>query len=185
MTILRRFTIFLCLTAMASAATPRPLADVKIPTPDGKAINLRQYRGKVMIVTLFETTCADCIKTLDVLNAIQKEFGPRGLQVLAAAVNGNAAYLVEPFVQRYRPAYPIGFLDEESTMKLGDFTRDTHPFVPIVMFVDRAGTVQAQYFGNDPALKQQEKTFRTNAENLLKFFPKPAAKKAAAVSKQQ
>lgn len=184
MAILRRFAIFLCLTAMASAATPRPLANVTISTADQKGINLRHYRGKVLIVALFSTTCEDCIKTLDVLNAIQKEFGPRGLQVVAAAVNPNAAYLVEPFVERYHPAYPTGFLDEDSTMKLAGFTRDTHPFVPIVMFVDRGGTVRVQYFGNDPALKQQEKTFRTNVENLLKYFPKQAAKRASATSGQ-
>ena len=169
---------------MAFAAAPRPLADVKIPTPDGKGINLRQYRGRALIVVLFSTTCDDCIKTLEILNAIQRDFGPRGLQVVAAAVNENAAYQVEPFVQRYRPAYPIGFLNEDSTMKLADFTRDTHPFVPIVIFVDRAGRVQAQYFGNDPVFKQQDKAFRSNAESLLKSPPPAAAKKAPAASGQ-
>jgi peroxiredoxin len=162
---------------MAFGKTPRPLADVAIRTPDLKKINPKQYRGKEVVVVLFSTTCDGCVKTITLFDKLQKDFGPRGLQVLGAAVNPNAQYLIEPFKQRYRPSFPVGYLDEEATMKLADFDRDTHPFVPIVIFVDRQGTVRVQYFGNDPVFKDQEKAFRAVTDSLLKFNPNASATK--------
>jgi peroxiredoxin len=176
---LRRITLFLCLLTTVEAAVPRPLANVPIQTPDLKKINLRQYRGKVLALIFFSTTCEPCTKTINVFDRLQKELGPRGFQTIAAAVNSNASYLVTPYTQRYRPSFPIGFLEEDATMKLADFDRDTHPFVPIVMFVDRQGTVRVQYFGKDPVFKDAEKSFRGIVESLLKI---PAQAKKSAVS---
>ncbi len=175
---LKRFLVLFCLATLAFAKTPRPLADVPIRTPDQKKINIRQYRGKVVVLIIFSTTCDDCLKTITLFSKFQKDYAALGLQTVAAAVNQNAAYLVEPFVHRYRPTFPIGYLDEESTMKIADFTRDDHPFVPIMLFIDRNSTVVAQYFGNDPVFKQQEKAFQAITVSLLKFKPSnPAAPK--------
>jgi peroxiredoxin len=171
---LKRCLVFLCLVLVcgvtfAFAKTPRPLADVPIRTPDQKKINLKQYRGKVVVLIIFSTACDDCVKTITLFSKFQKDYSSQGLQTVAAAVNQNAAYLVEPFINRYRPTFPIGYLDEEATMKIADFTRDTHPFVPMILFIDRTGIVQTQYSGNDPVFKQQEKAFKAITESLLKF----------------
>ena len=175
---LQRFLVLLCLATLTFAKTPRPLADVPIRTPDQKKINLKQYRGKVVVLIIFSTACEDCLKTITLFSKFQKDYAAQGLQTVAAAVNQNASYLVEPFVNRYRPTFPIGFLEEEPTMKIADFDKETRPFVPIIMFIDRTGIVQAQYFGNDPVFKQQEKSFQAITESLLKFKPKsPAAPK--------
>ncbi len=39
------------------AATPRPLADMVIPVPNAKAISLKAYRGKVLLVAVISTDC--------------------------------------------------------------------------------------------------------------------------------
>jgi len=155
----------------ASAATPRILADVPIPTFDQKKINLKQYRGKVVVLMLFSTTCGDCIQSLDLMSKIQKDLGPRGLQVIGAAFDENASYAIEGYVQRYRPNFPVGFLDQAGAIKIADIPKDMRPFVPIVMFIDRTGTVRAQYYGNDAVFKQEDKAFRAIAESLLRFHP--------------
>jgi peroxiredoxin len=180
---LLRLVAFLCFLTAAYARYPRPLADVPILTPEAKKINLKQYRGKVLVLVLFSTSCRECVNTITLLSKIQNDYGPQGLQVMGAAISRNAAYLVTPFNDRYRPSFPIGYLSEEGAMKIGDFTRDTHPFVPIVMFVDHKGTVQMQLFGDDNVFKQkqEEKTFRSMSESLLKqSHPEPPAKKTAA-----
>lgn len=166
-----RLAVFLLmlLAAARGANTPRALADVPIQTADQKKINLKQYRGNVVLLVLFSTTCDDCVRTLNLMNSIQKDYGARGLQVVAAAVNSSAAYLITSFVERYRPIYPTGYLDEAATMKIAGFTKDTHPFVPIVMFIDRKGIVQREYFGNDPIFKQQDKAFPAMANSLVSF----------------
>ena len=59
---LRRFVILLGLTAMAYGGLPpgRPLPDVPISLDSGKKLDLKQYRGKALVLALIATTCADC-----------------------------------------------------------------------------------------------------------------------------
>src|ERR1700722_4591182 len=102
------------------AAPPRPLADMAIPVPSGKPINLKSYRGKVLLVAIISTDCKTCIASIDILNHVQRDFGPQGFQVVAAAGDQNAQYMLEPFAQRYRPIFPLGYLNVEEMMKLGD-----------------------------------------------------------------
>src|ERR1700688_2526942 len=115
---LQRFVLFLCMLTAVHAATPRMLADVPIPTFDQKKINLKQYRGKVVVLMLMSTTCGDCIQTLGLMNKIQTDLGPRGPQVVGAAFDENASYAIEGFVQRYRPNFPVGFLDQAAAIKI-------------------------------------------------------------------
>src|SRR5438445_9443144 len=153
----KRSLAFLCVAAVAYAIVPRPLGDIQIPTPDSKQINLRQYRGKVMLIALISTSCGDCIKSIGMLNSLQQDFGKRGFQVVAAAIEDNAAYAIGSFVARYRPSFPVGYLDREAAIKFLDIAPTTRPFVPIMMFVDGRGTVRFQYFGNEAFMKQGEK----------------------------
>lgn len=166
---LRRILVLICLWTAVYGAGPRPLPEVPIQTPDKKKISLRQFRGKVVLLVLISTTCADCIKTIDILNRMQKDFGARGLQVVVAGVNENAPFEIGPFVQRYRPAYPVGYLDREGTIKMAAVPKDVRPFVPIAMFIDRKGMVQLQYFGDDPIFKEEEKAFRAIMNSFLNF----------------
>ncbi len=154
----------------ASVATPRPLADVPIQTPDkNKKINLRQYRGKVVLLVLFSTNCDDCVSTIGLVSRFQKEYADQGLQVVAAAINDNGAFEVTPFIQRYRLQFPVGFLGRDETIKLAAIGKDVRPFVPIAMFIDRKGIVQQQFYGDDVIFKDQEKAFRAITASLLKF----------------
>ena len=180
---LQRCLAFLWLLATAYAIVPRPLADISIPTPDTKKIVLRQYRGKVLLIALISTSCGDCIKSVETLNGLQKDFGKRGFQVVAAAIEDNAAYNVGSFVARYRPIFPVCYLEREAAIKFLDVSRDTRPFVPVLMFVDARGTVRFQYYGNDPFMKQGEKAIRAVTDGLLRQAEQDrAAKKAAAAA---
>jgi len=157
-----------CVLASANAAsTPRPLADISIPTADRKAVKLGQYRGKVMVVALISTTCAHCLESLQMLGRLQKTLGPQGFQALAVAADDNAANGVVGLA-KLQVGFPLGYLDQNTTMQLVDFKRDDHPFVPIYMFVDRKGTVRFQYAGKDDFFKNEEKNTRILVENLLK-----------------
>ena len=165
-----RFVIaFVCLlVSVQGASIPRPLADVSVPTPDGKKIRLSQYRGKVMLVALISTTCEHCITSMQLLSQLQKEYGPRGLQVFAVAADDMAAKMVGPLTRLRQPGFPLGYLDQNTTMQLCDFKREDHPFVPMYMFVDKKGTVRFQYSGDTDFFKAEEKNTRILIEGLLK-----------------
>jgi thiol-disulfide isomerase/thioredoxin len=163
-----RTLLLLTLAVSIFAKEPRPLAPVPIPTPRGPKINLAQYRGKVVVAMIFSTHCQDCIKSVDLLSKIQKDLGPKGLQVVAAAGDENAQYLVEPFVERYKPTFPIGYLTKDDIIKLADLPPGKRPVVPILLFIDKKGIVRFQYFGDDPFMKTEDGSTRSIVENLQK-----------------
>src|SRR5579871_4098969 len=109
--------LMVCLAAASFARTPRPIADMTIPAPGGKQIDLKQYRGKVVLLALITTTCAECIQSVEIFNRLQKEYGPQGFQMVAAAVNLSAKDDVGPFSQRYKATFPMGYLDKPQTMR--------------------------------------------------------------------
>jgi hypothetical protein len=165
------------------AQPSRRLPNVLIRTPDAKGINLSKYHGKELIIVLFSTECDDCVRTIAIADRIQKDFGARGLQVIGVGVNEGAPYSVAGWAQRYRPSFPIGFLDKEGLIKIAAVPKDMRPFVPIIMFVDSAGTVRVQYYGDSPVFKdQQEKAFRAIADSLLKWQAQHAAQAKAAAA---
>jgi len=151
-----------------AAAVPRPLADMIIPVPSGKPINLKSYRGKVLLVAVISTDCERCIASIEILNRAQNEFGPKGFQVVAAAGDQNAQYMLEPFVQRYRPVFPMGYLNVDQMMRLGDIGKTERPFAPIFMFVDRKGMVRQQIYGDNNFFKAEELSTRKAIQDMLK-----------------
>ena len=153
---------------VAFAVVPRPVADVPIPTPAGKAINLKQYRGKVVLMAMISTDCTTCIKSIDILNRMQQDFGPQGFQVVAAAGDPNAQYLLASFLQRYRPSFPIGYLSTDQMIQLGNFSNNDRPFAPIFLFIDRKGVVRQQVQGDQPFFKDEEAQTRKAIQSLLK-----------------
>ena len=166
---LRVIAAFLCLLISAQgASTPRPLADISVPLPTGKTIRLSQYKGKVMVIALISSTCDHCIASLDILGKLQAEYGPRGFQVVAVAADDKAEKMVGPLTRVRNVTFPLGYLDQNTTMQLCDFKRDDHPFVPMYLFVDRKGTVRFQYNGDDNFFKAEEKNTRILVEGLLK-----------------
>src|SRR5262245_46689338 len=94
--------LVLAVTITLAGKVPRALPDLTIPTPDGKKVRIQQYKGKVMTVVLFSTTCEECVASINLLSKAQKQFGPRGFQALAAAVNIDAPEQIRSFVERYR-----------------------------------------------------------------------------------
>lgn len=167
---LRRVLFLLSLTIAARAGLPpgRPLPDVPISQAGGKKLDLKQYRGKSLVVALISTTCADCAEVLDVLKQIQQEQGPHGLQVVAAAGDDNGAAAIAPFAAEHKPNFPFGYVDRPALRKLANLTPADRPFVPILLFVDARGVVRVQMFGNDPLLKKPEGIIRSTVRELLK-----------------
>jgi glutathione peroxidase-family protein len=160
--------VSLCLLiSVQGASTPRPLADVTVPTSNGKKIRLNQYRGKVMVVALISTTCNHCATSLLMLSTLQKEYGPRGFQALAIAANDDAAKSLGN-VEGLQLGFPVGYLDQNTTMQVFDFKREDHPFVPLYIFVDKKGNVRFQYTAQDDFFKNEEKYTRLLIEALLK-----------------
>ncbi len=163
----------LTLTALTAFAAdvPRPLANITLKAPPARAmkpIKLSDYRGKTMVIALISTQCGACAEMTGILNEVQREYAAKGVQVVGAAVDPAALNGIGPFLDRYQPRFPIGLLSEEETKKLADFNASDRPYVPILIFVDKGGTVQQQFFGNSPFMQDANKAIRALLDNMLR-----------------
>ena len=169
----------LSLAALAPAAPlPRPSPDFTIHlTPSGE-VSPAQYQGKVVVLAFILTTCSHCQHSTQMLSGLQREYGPRGLQVLAAAFNEMAHMLVPDFIKQFEPAFPVGYSNRHEVQAYLDHSEQLQLFVPALVFIDGKGMIRHQYTGDDPFFQNQEKNVRETIEQLLKE-PVPMKKKKA------
>ncbi len=180
----RRLTLsalaLLSLAAAAGAANlPRQSHELTIGLPDGGKVLLSQYKGKVVAVCFILTTCPHCQKTVGFLSKAQKDFGPRGFQVLASAIEQDSLAHVPAFVKQFNVPFPVGSSDPMTAVDWMQHPPMVNPLMPMIAFVDRQGVIRAQFEGNDEKFfnDQQEQNLRTQIETLLK--ESAPAKKAA------
>jgi thiol-disulfide isomerase/thioredoxin len=186
--ILSRLPTVPALLAMAMAMAPARAAQLPRPSPDfainlgqGKQARISQYKGKTVVVAFILTYCSHCQMVIGVLSKMQKEYGPRGLQVLASATEDMAAAALPGFLRQFDPPFPVG---TNTTAEFVAYIQ--HPsmlqlYMPGLVFIDKDGIIQAQYEGRDPILEETnvEKGIRAKVEEMLKV-PAPAPKKATA-----
>ncbi|HEY1339155.1 MAG TPA: TlpA disulfide reductase family protein, partial [Bryobacteraceae bacterium] len=147
--------------------------------------HLSQYKGKVTVMIFILTTCPHCQKTIGFLSKDQKEFGPRGFQVLASAIQEDAPKAVPDFVKDFKTTFPVGYNNSQQEGRaVLDFMQHPPmliPHMPLLSFLDREGRIRAQYEGMDPFMEEsvQEENIRKQILALLNEGG-AAAKKAPA-----
>lgn len=116
------------------------------------------------------TTCPHCQKTIGFLSTMQNEYGPRGLQVIASAIEDMAAMNLPDFIARFKPPFPVGLNNQNDVLTFLQHPVMTRLLMPQMAFIDRHGVIQAQYAGDDKFFeeKEQEKNLRAQIETLLK-----------------
>jgi peroxiredoxin len=169
----------LALTALAilpvvaaayAANLPRQSQELAIGLNGGKQVLLSQYRGKVVAVCFILTTCPHCQKTIGFLTTAQKDFGPRGFQVLASAIEPDAAAHVAGFIKQFNTTFPVGTSDPMTAIDWMQHPPMLGPHMPMLAFVDKQGKVRAQFEGDDEKFfnEQQEQNIRSQIDALLK-----------------
>ncbi len=75
------------MTTFVFKKTPQPLADVSFLNADGEQVNLKDWRGKVVLLNLWATWCGPCREEMPMLDRLQKELGSDNFEVVALAVD--------------------------------------------------------------------------------------------------
>lgn len=174
-------TLGLAAAFLAPAANlPRPASEFEVKLPTGRQVNVNDHRGKVVVVEILLTTCPHCQKSARILSSLYKEYGPKGLQPIGAAINDNALALVPDFVKAQGVTYPVGVARREDAYRFLQHDMMRPMQMPQLVFIDRKGMIRAQYTGVDPFFTDEERNMRAMIETLLK---EPAG--AAGSSKAQ
>ena len=179
---LSRTVIWICLAAgwPLAAQVPRPAGEFTIHMTDGKQIRLSQYKGKVCVLAFLLTYCPHCQKIAGILSSMQNELGKRGFQALGSAIEPNAKKAVPGFIKQFHPAFPAGYDGRDPVLEFLHHPSMLRLLMPQLVFIDRKGTIRAQWEGDDQRLMRDPgKNIRNQIESLLKEGAAPQKKQRA------
>jgi len=181
---LRCLTVLFAAAALLPAANaanlPRQASDLTIHMNGGKNVQVSSYKGKPTVVIFILTTCPHCQNTVGLLGKLYAEYHPRGLEVIASAIDTGAEAFVPRFIQQFGPPFPVGFDDFNTAQDFMQHSPMLILHMPGVVFIDRSGKVVAQYEGDDPDMSDavQEKNLRARIDQIMKPAGAAASKKA-------
>ncbi len=165
--------------AGANALRKAPELAFTIPGQGQKLLS--QYRGKVVALEFIWTTCPHCQAMSRFMSKVQKEYGSRGLQVLAVAVDENADLKVDNFVKDNSVSFPVGYIPNADQMISFMGWTDGRYVVPQQVLIDRQGYIHYQ----TPKIEDEtwdkltkEEAIRQHIEELL--APVSATKRSPA-----
>ena len=111
---------------------------------EGKLRSSDEFSGKAVIVNFWATWCAPCRREIPLLNALQSEYGPRGLQVLGIAV--DTPENVAAYQQELKLEYP-SLQGELEAIEVGrKFGLDLYG-LPVSVFTDKQGKILGVHIG--------------------------------------
>jgi cytochrome c biogenesis protein CcmG/thiol:disulfide interchange protein DsbE len=114
---------------------------------DNKRLDLKAYRGKVVLLNFWATWCVPCQVEMPSFVAWQRKYGPRGLQVIGISMDDDPA-LVREASDKLKLNYPVAMGD----VKLGDLYGGVLG-LPMTFLIDRHGEIQAMYQGETDLTK--------------------------------
>ena len=164
-----RFTVGLLLAASALCQAPRPAPEFVIHRIGAPDLKLSAYRGKVVVLAFLNTGCSHCQHFAQELAEYQKDYGPKGMQVLAVVFDNGAKEQLATFRDKYVRGFPVGYSDEATVMSWLAQPLEQGYFVPIVAFIDRQGKVVSQHMGDDNLFQDPDGNIRHMLDRLTKI----------------
>ncbi|MET0401072.1 MAG: TlpA disulfide reductase family protein [Cystobacter sp.] len=107
--------------------------------------NWRALPGRVVVVSFFATWSFPSLAQLPTLQALQKEHGARGLQVLLVGLDLDGAHTLAPFAEEYALDFPVLVSDE--ALQQGRSAFGLIPALPATFLLDKEGRVAGAWKG--------------------------------------
>ena len=121
----------------------QPAPDVPFRNGEDQAMSLADFRGKVVVVNMWATWCAPCLREMPTLDTLQAELGGDDLQVIALSQDAEGISVAAPFMA------------ENDWPNLALYVEPSHDFaraagvrgLPTTLIIDRDGRMVARLQG--------------------------------------
>ena len=127
----------------AVGGAPQPAPSVSLNLLNGGVLGLESLRGKVVLVDFWATWCVPCISEIPMFNQLQKDYQPRGVEVVAVSLDEEGAAKVKPFVKAHPMNYTQSIGDESTAVA---FNVDSST-LPVTLLIDKQSRIRFRHVG--------------------------------------
>ena len=110
----------------------------------GKPHSIGEWDGKALIVNFWATWCAPCRREMPLLSGIQREYGPKGVEVVGIAV--DIAADVKTYLAKAPVDYPVLVGEQDAIDAAQAFGVNALAF-PFTAFTDPKGRILMVHVG--------------------------------------
>ncbi|MBP2292583.1 TlpA family protein disulfide reductase [Azospirillum rugosum] len=118
-----------------SAEAPKPMPPLSFLDGEGRRVDVSEFKDKLVLLNLWATWCAPCVKEMPALDRLQAQLGGEGFQVVALSVDRGGKDQVQPFYQKIGVSNLGLYLDPSSSSMQALSLRG----LPTTLLVDQEG----------------------------------------------
>jgi thiol-disulfide isomerase/thioredoxin len=124
--------------AMVAAQPPRPL-DLAFKGPEGQELKTADFKGKTVLLNLWATWCGPCREEMPALNALQKDMGDPGFEVVAVNIDTGSDEKPKAFLADYG-IDKLGYYRDSSMGIFNALKKEGLAFgLPVTLVMDKQG----------------------------------------------
>ena len=134
-----------------------PAYNFKLKTLDGKTVTLDDFKGKVLIVDVWDTWCPPCKAEIPHFIELYSKYKSKGLEILGVAGGRYGEEAVRKFIQEYGINYRNAIATPEFIQGFGGIRN-----IPTTFVIDKQGRIYQKYVGY-----RDKEVFETDIKAIL------------------
>ena len=135
---------------IASAAPELSLRDI-----NGNMVQLSDFKGKVIILDFFSTSCPPCRQEIPDFIELQKQYGDKGFVMIGVSLSGLGD--VKPFAEKFGMNYTVLIANSRAAEAYGPIRA-----IPLTFVIDKDFKIARKYIGYRP-----KEVFENDIKELL------------------
>ncbi len=129
----------------ANTKTSNPAYNFSLQTMDGKKVSLADFKGKALIIDVWDTRCPPCRAEIPHFVDLYAKYNAKGLEILGVAGGRDGIDAVNRFIRDYGIKYPNAIATQEFIDGFGGIDS-----IPTTFVVDKKGSIVQKYVGLRP-----------------------------------
>jgi peroxiredoxin len=123
------------------AAQRKPAPQFALPDSSGSTMNLKGYRGKVVLLDFWATWCHGCQLEIPWFAEFSRKYANKGVAVIGVSLDDEGWKVVAPFIKTAQIPYQIVVGNEKVAKAYGIEN------MPDTFLIDKQGRIAAIYNG--------------------------------------